>query len=146
MHPFCMQESTETSQQCSLNVNEDIEEESTVGEFVVLLGPSHLEDSGNIHNSLQSLNPQGIADGPHSPPPSRTPKKRKLEDPASKAVSLLESIAKHASSVKEKSANEKFCINVAAQLDQLPRIKQRIARNRIQAILSESDEDESDHE
>ena len=72
--------------------------------------------------------------------------KRQLEDPASKAVSLLESIAKRASSVKEKSANEKLCIYVAAQVDHLPRSKQRIARNRIQAILSELDEDESEHE
>ena len=83
---------------------------------------------------------------PPSFPPSRTPKKRKQDNPASKAVSLLESIAKCGSSVKEKSSNEKLCIYVAAQLDEMPRGKQRIARNRKQTILSELDEDESDLE
>ena len=134
-----MQEPTETSQQWSQNLNEDVEEESTVGGLVVLPGPSHQVDSGNIYNSSQSLTPQGSIVRPPSSPPSKTPKKRKQDNPASKAVSLLESIAKHGSSVKEKSANETFCIYVAAQLDEMPRRKQRIARNIIQAILSELD-------
>jgi len=99
-----------------------------------------------MHNSSQSSNPQGSTDRPPSSPSSKTPKKRKQDDPASKAVSHLESIVRHGSTVKEKPPNKKFCICVAAQLDQMPRGKKRIARNRIQTILSEFDEDESDHE
>ena len=105
IHPFYMQEPTETSQQCSQNLNEDVEEESTVGDLLVLPGPSHQDDSGNMYNSSQSLTPQGSTVRPPSSPPSKTPKKRKQDDPASRAFSLLESIAKRGSSVKEKSAN-----------------------------------------
>ena len=109
-------------------------------------GPSYQDDSENVYSSSQSLDPQGSTDRPPSPPSRKTPKKRKQDDPASKAISLLESIVKHGSTVKEKSSNQKFCIYVAAQLDGRPRGKQRITRNRIQTILSELDEDESDHE
>ena len=141
-----MQEINGTSQECSQNVSEDIEEESAIGELIVLPGPSYQDDSENVYSSSQSLDPQGSTDRPPSPPSRKTPKKRKQDDPASKAISLLESIVKHGSTVKEKSSNQKFCIYVAAQLDGRPRGKQRITRNRIQTILSELDEDESDHE
>ena len=53
-----MQEPTETSQQCPLNLNEDVEEGNTVGELSVLPGPSHQDDSENMYNSSQSLSPQ----------------------------------------------------------------------------------------
>ena len=99
-----------------------------------------------MHNFSQSLHPQGSTDRPSSSPSSKTPKKRKQDDPALKAVSHLESIVRHGSTVKEKPPNKKFCIYVAAQLDEMPRGKKRIARNRIQTILSEFDEDESDSE
>ena len=141
-----MQEINVTSQEFSQNVSENIEEESTIGELIVFPGPSYQDDSENMYKSSQSLNPQGSTDRPPSSPSSKTPKKRKQDDPASKAVSHLESIVRHGSTVKEKSSNQKFCIYVAAQLDELPRGKKRIARNRIQTILSEFDEDESDHE
>ena len=141
-----MQEINGTSQECSQNVSEDIEEESAIGELLVLPGPSYQDDSDNVDTSSQPLDLQGSTDRPPSPPSRKTPNKRKQDDPASKAVSLLESIVKRGSTVKEKSSNQKVCIYVAAQLDEMPRRKQRIARNRIQTILSELDEDESDHE
>jgi len=78
--------------------------------------------------------------------PASAPSKRKRDDLAAKAVSLLESIVKHGSTVKERTANEKFCIHVAVQLDTMTKVKQRIAKNHIQAIISELEGDESDTE
>ena len=54
--------------------------------------------------------------------------------------------SKRGSTVKERTANEIFCIYVAAQLDAMTKVKQRIARNQIQAIISELEGDESDTE
>ena len=71
-----MKGTNETSQECSQNMSEDIEQESTVGEFIVLLGPSHQDDSDNGDNSSQSLSPQGSTDRRTSSPPCKTHKKK----------------------------------------------------------------------
>ena len=143
-----MHEPIANSQPEIRNENEENEGECPVGEFTVLPGPSNVESRKDMpaivvipESRVEEQQKQ-----PHSPIPASAPSKRKRDDPAAKAVSLLESIAKCGSTVKERTANEKFCIYVAAQLDAMTKVKQRIARNQIQAIISELEGDESDTE
>ena len=140
-----MQELIDNSQPEIRNENEENEGECSVGEFTVLPGPSNVESRKDMPAIV--VTPEGrVEEQPHPPIPASAPSKRKRDDPAAKAVSLLESIAKRGSTIKERTANEKFCIYVAAQLDAMTKVKQRIARNQIQAIISELEGDESDTE
>ena len=139
-----MQEPIDNSQPELQNENEEIEGECSVDELTVLPGPSNIENRKDIPAIVGT--PEGRLEQPDSPTPALAPSKRKRDDPAAKAVSLLESIAKRGSTVKERTANENFCIYVAAQLDAMTKAKQRIARNQIQAVISELEDDESDTE
>ena len=128
-----MQEQIDNSQPELQNENEEIEGECSVDELTVLPGPSNIENRKDIPAIVGT--PEGRVEQPDSPTPAVAPSKRKLDDPAAKAVSLL-----------ERTANEKFCIYVAAQRDAMTKAKQRIARNQIQAVISELEDDESDTE
>ena len=139
-----MQEPIDNSQPELQNENEEIEGECSVDELTVLPGPSNIENRKDIPAIVGT--PEGRVEQPDSPTLALVPNKRKRDDPAAKAVSLLESIAKRGSTVKERTANVKFCIYVAAQLDAMTKAKQRIARNQTQAVISELEDDESDTE
>jgi len=137
-----MQEPIDNSQPELQNDNEG---EYSVCEFTVLPGPSNIESRKDMPAIV--VIPEGrVKEQPHSLTPALAPSKRKRDDPAAKAVSFLESIAKRDSTVNEWTANERVCVYAAAQLDAMTKVKQRIARNQIQAVGSELEGVESDTE
>jgi len=83
-----MQESIDNSQPELQNENEENEGECSVSEVTVLPGPLNIESRKDM--SVIVVTPEArVEEQPHSPIPALAPRKRKRDDPAAKAVSLL---------------------------------------------------------
>ena len=125
-----MQKPIDNRQSELQNDNEEIEGDGSVDELTVLPGPSNIENRKDITAIVGT--PEGRVEQSDYPTPAVAPSKRMRDNPTAKAVSLLESIAKRGSTVMKRRAN-----------DAMTRAKQRIARNQIQAVISELEDDES---